>query len=213
MHKYYAVLGLPSTASKEEVRRKYRQLALLWHPDKNPSPGAAAKFVQLTEAYDILMGERAAPRSTDTTYKRSTSTTYRPKPKTGADLRREKRMNHELLMRAKFENIRQQHLRARDAQRRREAYYTKATLYFIAAGCSVVLGIGLPLVVLGAVNLIWTLPVSFALGMSWLWTGGRIKMRADMIYSGRTDYTSEDIAEFFRTRAGLFHNSSTVGGE
>lgn len=30
------VLGVPSTAGADEIRRMYRQLALRWHPDKNP---------------------------------------------------------------------------------------------------------------------------------------------------------------------------------
>lgn len=71
MNKYYAVLGLPSTASKDEVRKKYRQLVLTWHPDRNPSEEAPAKFIAITEAYDILMGERKVPRVFQTYTRRS----------------------------------------------------------------------------------------------------------------------------------------------
>jgi hypothetical protein len=195
MNKYYAVLGLPSTASKEEVRKKYRQLVLLWHPDKNASPGAAEKFVQITEAYDILMGERPAPRAKATSY----STSYKPpQPKSPAEQRRAARAERHEMLRRKFENIRQQHLRAPDAEKRREAYYIKSTCYFILAGGVVLLAIVLPLTILEPANLIWSIPVSIGGGLRWMWTGGRIKMRADMIYSGRTDYTPEDLAEFFQ---------------
>ena len=45
------VLGLHPSASKSEVRRKFRYLSLLVHPDKNPSPRAAEAFKVLTEAY------------------------------------------------------------------------------------------------------------------------------------------------------------------
>jgi len=51
----YASLGLQRTCTGEEVRRKYRQLALRTHPDKNPDdPEAAAKFREINHAYEIL---------------------------------------------------------------------------------------------------------------------------------------------------------------
>ena len=212
MNKYYTVLGLPSSASKDEVRRAYRRLVLQWHPDKNPSPEAHAKFIAITEAYDILMGERAAPR-TGTTYRRSTTAYAPPKPKTAAEIRQEKRQNHDQMLREKFARIREQHFRAPDFYKRKEAYYAKSTRYFIMAGSIVVLAILLPVTVLGAANLIWTIPVSFGIGMGWFFTGGRIKMRADMIYSGRVDYSMEDIREFFSTRTGFLNISSDVGGD
>lgn len=208
MNKYYAVLGLSSTASKDEVRRAYRKLVLQWHPDKNPSPEAHAKFIAITEAYDILMGERAAPR-TGTTYRRSTTAYAPPKPKIAAEIRREKRQNHDQMLREKFMRIREQHFRAPDFYKRKEAYYAKSTRYFILAGSVAALGILIP-VLLGAFNLIWTAPVAFGLGLGWFFTGGRIKMRADMIYSGRVDYSAEDIREFFSTRTGFLSTSSSA---
>lgn len=214
MNRYYAVLGLPSTASKDEVRRAYRKLVLKWHPDKNPSPEAHTKFIAITEAYDILMGERAAPRA-GTTYRRSTASySPPPKPKTAAEIRREKRQNHDQMLREKFMRIREQHFRAPDFYKRKEAYYAKSTRYFILAGSVAALGVLLPILVLGALNLIWTAPVAFGLGLGWFFTGGRIKMRADMIYSGRVDYSAEDIREFFSTRNGIMNfSSSQLDGE
>ena len=53
----YAVLGLPQTASIEEVKRSYRQLALIFHPDK-PS-GYTPAMQKLNEAYQrILRGKK-----------------------------------------------------------------------------------------------------------------------------------------------------------
>lgn len=40
----YEVLGLTHKADDEEVKAAYRRLAMKWHPDKNPSPDANAKF-------------------------------------------------------------------------------------------------------------------------------------------------------------------------
>jgi molecular chaperone DnaJ len=39
---YYEVLGLVRSASKDEVRKSYRKLAIRWHPDKNPDNAAEA---------------------------------------------------------------------------------------------------------------------------------------------------------------------------
>jgi curved DNA-binding protein CbpA len=52
---YYGIIGLPSTAGEEEIRRAYRQLALRWHPDRNPSPDAAERFKEISEAYAVLI--------------------------------------------------------------------------------------------------------------------------------------------------------------
>jgi molecular chaperone DnaJ len=41
---YYEVLGVDQTATREQIKHAYRQLALQFHPDKNKDPDAAAKF-------------------------------------------------------------------------------------------------------------------------------------------------------------------------
>ena len=52
---YYEVLGLSKEASKEEVEKAYRKLALKYHPDRNPDDkGSAEKFREVTEAYEVL---------------------------------------------------------------------------------------------------------------------------------------------------------------
>ena len=52
---YYEVLGVPRGAPVEEVKRAYRKLAMMHHPDRNPGDKAAEhKFKECAEAYEVL---------------------------------------------------------------------------------------------------------------------------------------------------------------
>ena len=52
---YYEVLGVDRSAGAEELRRAFRQLALQYHPDRNPDkPEAADRFKEISEAYTVL---------------------------------------------------------------------------------------------------------------------------------------------------------------
>jgi curved DNA-binding protein len=52
---YYKILGVSKSASKDEIKKGYRKLALKYHPDHNKGDKAAeAKFKDLSEAYAVL---------------------------------------------------------------------------------------------------------------------------------------------------------------
>jgi molecular chaperone DnaJ len=52
---FYAVLGVPSTATQDEIKKAYRKLAKKYHPDANASDAKAAdKFKEISEANTVL---------------------------------------------------------------------------------------------------------------------------------------------------------------
>ena len=55
---YYEVLGVEKTASKDDLKKAYRKLAMQFHPDRNPDDkGAEDKFKEAAEAYEILSND------------------------------------------------------------------------------------------------------------------------------------------------------------
>lgn len=57
---YYNILKVNRNASEDDLKKAYRRLAMIWHPDKNPinKPEAEAKFKRISEAYDVLSDPR-----------------------------------------------------------------------------------------------------------------------------------------------------------
>ncbi|MFT4746046.1 MAG: curved DNA-binding protein [Congregibacter sp.] len=51
---YYKILGVEENAELKDIKKAYRKLALMFHPDMNPDSGAEEKFKQVAEAYEVL---------------------------------------------------------------------------------------------------------------------------------------------------------------
>jgi molecular chaperone DnaJ len=51
---YYEILGLPRTASADEIKQAFRKLARQYHPDVSKEPDAEEKFKEINEAYGVL---------------------------------------------------------------------------------------------------------------------------------------------------------------
>jgi curved DNA-binding protein CbpA len=51
---YYEVLGIPSTSAASDIKKAYRNLARIYHPDVNDSPEAEQLFVKIQKAHHVL---------------------------------------------------------------------------------------------------------------------------------------------------------------
>jgi len=58
---YHQVLGVRKGASKEDIKKAYRRLALLYHPDRNKDAEAEEKFKEINQAYAVLSGKENTP--------------------------------------------------------------------------------------------------------------------------------------------------------
>lgn len=75
---HYAILGVPPSASVEEIRAAFKKRALVLHPDKNPNGGEGA-FKQLLSAYEAL-NDKAKRRSYDAQQQQQQQQPQWPRP-------------------------------------------------------------------------------------------------------------------------------------
>ncbi|RWA12023.1 hypothetical protein EKO27_g3061 [Xylaria grammica] len=91
MSGHYAVLGIPQTATPEEIHTAYRRLAMIHHPDRNPNDtvGATARFQKIQQAYEVLSNSFERRR-----YDATQSTTFPPEvPHVSSEHRYQRRNN------------------------------------------------------------------------------------------------------------------------
>jgi len=58
LDQYYRILELPAGASTADIKKAYRSLAKKYHPDVNPDAGSSEKFIEISEAYEILINQK-----------------------------------------------------------------------------------------------------------------------------------------------------------
>ena len=88
---YYTSLGVPRTATPEEIKRAYRRLAKEYHPDRNKDPDAETRFKEVNEANEVLSDpeKRRAYDQLGANWKAGQQ--FRPPPEWGGQFRHSRR--------------------------------------------------------------------------------------------------------------------------
>ena len=69
---YYEILDVSRVATYEEIKAKYRKLALKYHPDRNPDNKEAEEmFKKISEAYEILGDKEKREKNVEKAFKNS----------------------------------------------------------------------------------------------------------------------------------------------
>ena len=55
MKDLYSILGIQKSSNDSDIKKAYKKLAFQYHPDKNQSKDAKAKFKDISEAYEVLL--------------------------------------------------------------------------------------------------------------------------------------------------------------
>ncbi len=88
LEQHYKILGLSPDADKPSIKKAYRQLAMQYHPDKNPE--AKERFLRIVEAYEVLMGVRAQQKKKPVYSAREMEVVYETLQKRAREKAREK---------------------------------------------------------------------------------------------------------------------------
>ncbi|MGZ5281095.1 MAG: J domain-containing protein [Bacteroidia bacterium] len=198
------ILGVPTGASKEEIKKAYRKKAFEYHPDKNTSPGAHEKFIEITEAYEELVeGKRS-----------KSSTSYTPPNYTYEDIaeqrRRERHERAERYAQMRYEEFQEE----TDAFKAADSYYFVVSGYFLLIGIFMAFGAAFcffPIylaiyngVVAGIISSLFLIPIGLAVVRSGIDLYDEFKP-----YLREKDYVKPEIAETYSEDG----EKETVGGK
>lgn len=197
MQDYYSILGLKAGASKDEVKKAYRRLAMQCHPDKNPSPDARLKFIRITEAYDNLMAGRTFSASFRSAIRTKPAAPKKPAYRAADEKRHEKMAQlHEQMMQ-KFMHLRKEAQSGADHEQRKNTAYRDIYLGFAFSAVILISGFLIPVILNAGGMIIITFPLGLGLAIRQFWSTGRKKMKADMIYGEEIHFSYEELRDFF----------------
>ncbi|MGB8516965.1 MAG: DnaJ domain-containing protein [Gallionella sp.] len=58
MENLYNILGVAPNASSDDIKKRYRSLAMRFHPDRNSDENAAVRFNAIQQAYEVLADDK-----------------------------------------------------------------------------------------------------------------------------------------------------------
>jgi curved DNA-binding protein CbpA len=79
-NKYYKVLGIKPGVGEDDIKRAYRKMAKLYHPDRSGDGNTREKFIQVNEAYEVLMRKDQYVREAISRYKKKNGEAEPAKP-------------------------------------------------------------------------------------------------------------------------------------
>ncbi|HTL83443.1 MAG TPA: J domain-containing protein [Bacteroidia bacterium] len=193
MADHYSILGINPGASKDEIRKAFRRLAMEWHPDRNSSPDAEDKFVAIQMAYDALMEGRTSRRFSFRTARTKTPTEKRKEEQ------HERIKQYILRRQTEFKSEREEYRRSKLF---RAWFYSEAWFDLVIA----FLILFIPVAASIYNNTWWYLvlmPLSIGMGASFYFKGERLLKRANMIYGSRDVFSMQELEDvYFYTEPG-----------
>jgi hypothetical protein len=104
-NKYFNVLEIAPTTDKAKIKKAFRKLAFKYHPDVNSSKEAHLKFIEITEAYKVCIGERIVKSNGKTKTQKTPEQDREERMQRAREFYRQSKIREEKENRAYFESL------------------------------------------------------------------------------------------------------------